>query len=164
MKCCWNLNFEKMDTASYTGKNDGIWLLWGIFKEHLKQNTITAVLRKANAHSVVICSFIKKSVIYIKIDPRGKIDLNFAYEVLVRRNWVDVPLIVGRCVIEYGRVLNRCHFFSSLIPHWYRMSWRDWVIIKFSSRKKRNDIIKKKSLNGNLTSWKTWDLHQRNYS
>ena len=75
-----------MDTASYTGKNDGIWLLWGIFKEHLKQNIITAVLRKANAHSVVICSFIKKSVIYIKIDPRGKIDLNFAYEVLVRRN------------------------------------------------------------------------------
>ena len=31
-----NLNFEKMDTASYTGKNDGVWLLWGIFKEKTK--------------------------------------------------------------------------------------------------------------------------------
>ena len=33
-KCHRNLNFEKMDTASYTGKNDGLW--WGIFKEYLK--------------------------------------------------------------------------------------------------------------------------------
>ena len=53
-----------MDTAaSYTGKNDGAWLLWGIFKEYLKQNTITVVLRKANAHSVVIFRLIKKSII-----------------------------------------------------------------------------------------------------
>ena len=44
----------------YTGKNDGIWLLWGIFKECLKQNIITAVLIKVNAHSVVICRLIKK--------------------------------------------------------------------------------------------------------
>ena len=73
-----------MVTASYTGKNDGVW--WGIFKEYLKQNIVTAVLRKANAHSVVICRLMKKSM-QIKIDPRGKIDLNFfAYEVLVRRN------------------------------------------------------------------------------
>ena len=54
------LNFEKMDTASYVGKNDGIWLRWGIFKEHLKQNIITAVLRKENAHSFVICRLMKK--------------------------------------------------------------------------------------------------------
>ena len=60
VKCSRNLNFEKMDTASYTGKNDGVW--WGIFKEYLKQNIITAVLRKANAHSVVICRLIKKSI------------------------------------------------------------------------------------------------------
>ena len=60
VKCCRNLNFEKMDTASYTGKNDGVW--WGIFKEYLKQNIITAVLRKANAHSVVICRLIKKLI------------------------------------------------------------------------------------------------------
>ena len=48
-----------MDNASYIGKNDGVWLLWGIFKEYLKQNIITAVLRKANAHSAVICRLIK---------------------------------------------------------------------------------------------------------
>ena len=66
-------------------KNDGV--RWGIFKEYLKQNIITAALRKANAHSVVICGLIKKSIMLIKIDPRGKIDLNFfAYEVWVRRN------------------------------------------------------------------------------
>ena len=37
VKCPRNLNFEKKDTASYEGKNDGVWLLWGIFKEYLKQ-------------------------------------------------------------------------------------------------------------------------------
>ena len=42
---------------------------------------MTAVRRKANAHSVVICGLIKKSVMLIKINPRGKIDSNFfAYE------------------------------------------------------------------------------------
>ena len=57
VKCRRNLNFEKMDTASYTRKNDGVW--WEIFKEYLKQNIITVVLRKANAHSVVIRRLIK---------------------------------------------------------------------------------------------------------
>ena len=47
VKCCRNLNFEKVDTAPYAGKNDGFWLQWGIFKEYIKQNIITAVLRKA---------------------------------------------------------------------------------------------------------------------
>ena len=47
-----------MDAASYTGKNNEVW--WGIFKEYLKQNIVTAVLRKANAHSTVICRLIKK--------------------------------------------------------------------------------------------------------
>ena len=56
------MNFEKMDAASYTGKNDGFWLLWGIFKDYIKQSIITAVLRKANAHSEVICRLIKKSI------------------------------------------------------------------------------------------------------
>ena len=41
-----------------TGRNDGVW--WGIFKERLKLNNITAVLRKTNAHSVIICRLIKK--------------------------------------------------------------------------------------------------------
>ena len=58
------------------------WLLWGICKEYIKQNIIKAVLRKANAYSVVICRLIKNNV--NKMDPRGKIDSNFAYEVLVR--------------------------------------------------------------------------------
>ena len=53
----WNLNFEKMDTAPYTGKYYGFWLLWGIFKEYIKQNIVTAVLRKANAHSVYIADW-----------------------------------------------------------------------------------------------------------
>ena len=57
VKCRRNLNFEKMDTASYTGKNDAVW--WGMFKEYLKQNIIMAVLRKANAHSFVIRRLIK---------------------------------------------------------------------------------------------------------
>ena len=79
VKCRRNLNFEKMDTASYTGKNDGVW--WGIFKEYLKQNIIMKVLRIANAHSVVIRRSIKKSIMYIKIDPKEKIDSKFfAYE------------------------------------------------------------------------------------
>ena len=54
VKCRRNLNFEKMDAAPYTGKNDGFWLLWEIFKEYIKQNITTAALRKANSHSVVI--------------------------------------------------------------------------------------------------------------
>ena len=49
---------------------------WGIFKEYLKQNIIMAVLRKANVHLVVIYRLIKKSIMSIKIHPRGKIDSN----------------------------------------------------------------------------------------
>ena len=61
VKCLRNLNFEKMDTESYTGQNDGVW--WGLFKDYPRHNIITAVLRKANANSVVICRFIKKSIL-----------------------------------------------------------------------------------------------------
>ena len=46
VKCCQNLKFEKMDTAPYTGKHYGFWLLWGICKEYIKQYIIKAVLRK----------------------------------------------------------------------------------------------------------------------
>ena len=42
VKCGRNLNFEKMDTAPYTEKNDGFWFLWGICKEDIKQNIIKA--------------------------------------------------------------------------------------------------------------------------
>ena len=48
-----------MGTAPYTGKHDGFWLLWGIFKEYIKQNISTAVLRKANVHSAVIYRLVK---------------------------------------------------------------------------------------------------------
>ena len=61
-KCGRNVNFEQMDTEISTGKNDGFWLLWEIFKEYIKQNIIMTVLRKANSHSVVICRLIKKSI------------------------------------------------------------------------------------------------------
>ena len=49
-----------MDAESSTGKNDGFWLLWGIFKEYIKQNIIMAVLRKVNSYSGAIFSLIKK--------------------------------------------------------------------------------------------------------
>ena len=57
VKCHRNVtNFED----NSTGKNGEFWLLWGIFKEYIKQNIIMTVLRKANSHSVVICRLIKK--------------------------------------------------------------------------------------------------------
>ena len=59
VKCRRILNFEKMDSGPYAGKNDRFWLLRGMFKEYIKQNIITAVLRKANAHSVIIRRLIK---------------------------------------------------------------------------------------------------------
>ena len=40
-----------MNTASYAGKNGGVW--WGIFKEYLKQNIIASILKKANAHKKI---------------------------------------------------------------------------------------------------------------
>ena len=53
---------EEMGTERSTGKYDGFWLLWGIFKEYIKQNIIIAVLRKTNFHSIVIRRLIKKSI------------------------------------------------------------------------------------------------------
>ena len=52
VKCHENVNFEEINTESSTGKNDGVRLIWGIFKEHIKQNIIMAMLRKANSNSV----------------------------------------------------------------------------------------------------------------
>ena len=76
-----------------TEKNDVFWLLWGIFKEYIKQNIIMAVLRKANALSLVICRLIKK-INNVKEDPEEKnwFKLWFfpsclsAYEVLITKN------------------------------------------------------------------------------
>ena len=61
VKCHQIVNFEEMGTEWSTGKNYGFWVLWGIFKEYIKQNIIMAVLRKANSHSVAICRLIKKN-------------------------------------------------------------------------------------------------------
>ena len=57
-----NVNFEEIDTEPSTTKNDGFWLLRGLYKEYIKQNVIMTVLKKANSHSVVICRLIKKSI------------------------------------------------------------------------------------------------------
>ena len=53
---------EEINTEPLTGKNDRFWLLWGTFKEYIKQNVIVAVLRKTNFHSVDICRFIKQPI------------------------------------------------------------------------------------------------------
>ena len=49
-----------LGTGYSIGKKYEFWELWWIFKEHIKQNIIMAVLRKANSHSVAICGLIKK--------------------------------------------------------------------------------------------------------
>ena len=38
VKCLQNDNFEEIDTETSTGENDRVWLLWGIFKEYIRQN------------------------------------------------------------------------------------------------------------------------------
>ena len=53
-------------------------------EEYIKQNIFMTVLRKANAYSVVIRIFIKIN----KKAPRGKIDSNITYELLLRRNLI----------------------------------------------------------------------------
>ena len=85
------MNFEEIDTKRLTGKNDGFWLLWGIFKKYIKQNIIMTVLRKANSYSVVMWRLIKK-IDNVKEDPRRKSDSRFDFshaacclEVLTRR-------------------------------------------------------------------------------
>ena len=94
VKCRQIVNFEEMDTEWSTGKNYGFWVLWGIFKEYIKQNIIMAVLRKANSHSVVICRLTKKNQYwYCKKWSREKLTqtlvflkLSSAHVVLIRGN------------------------------------------------------------------------------
>ena len=54
VKCCRNVDW------SFNRKNRGFWVLWGIFKDYIKQNIIMEVFWKTNSHSVVICRLIKK--------------------------------------------------------------------------------------------------------
>ena len=63
VKCRQIVNFGEMNSEWSTGKNYGFWVMWGIFKEYIKQNIIMEVLRKANFHSVAICRLIKKAIL-----------------------------------------------------------------------------------------------------
>ena len=73
------MNFEEIDTELSTGKNDGFWLLWGIFKEYKKQNIIMVVLRKAK-HSFSCHLQIDKKVDNVnKKNRRRKTDSNFDF-------------------------------------------------------------------------------------
>ena len=53
VKCCWKVNFKKVDIEPLTGINDGFSSLWGIFKEYIKQDIIMTELRKENSHCQV---------------------------------------------------------------------------------------------------------------
>ena len=84
-----------MDSERSTGKKDGSWFLWRVFKEYMKQNIFMAVLGKVHSHSVVICRLTKKSMVWKKIHEGEKLiqTLIFpkllsasAYEALIRRN------------------------------------------------------------------------------
>ena len=75
----------------FNKKKYGIWVLWGILKEYIKQNIIMAMLRKANSLSVIIYRLIKKGVMYqgeklIQTLIFFPSYLSSAYEVLTRRN------------------------------------------------------------------------------
>ena len=48
VKCPQIVNFGEMDTEWSTRKIYEFWVLWGIFKEYIKQNIIMAVSTKAN--------------------------------------------------------------------------------------------------------------------
>ena len=77
--------------AFITAKNDGFWLLWGIFKEYNKRNIIMAALREAHSHSDVICRLLKKinkvpsaSEVLIRRDVMQCISKNSFY---TKRDW-----------------------------------------------------------------------------
>ena len=74
-----NVSFEEIDTEPSKWKNDEFSLLWGIFKEYIKQNIIMTMLSKANSHSVNICKLTQKNHCNVKEDPRRKNDSNFDF-------------------------------------------------------------------------------------
>ena len=91
--------------------------------------------------------YLRREIIEINLVPEDIQDTQF------EESLCQALSLTGTCVTTGD--LEVCH----------KMRWRDWVIIKFSSRKKRNDFIfNKKSLNGKSDELKTWDLHQQNYS
>ena len=86
VKFSQDMNCEEMDTDYSTGKHNGFRLLWGIFKEYIKQNIMTVVLRKTHSHSFVTWRLIKK-INHIKKDPRRKTDSNFHFFQVVLCLW-----------------------------------------------------------------------------
>ena len=46
VKCHRNVNLEEMDTELVQQEKYGLWVLWTIFQEHIKQNITMAVLKK----------------------------------------------------------------------------------------------------------------------
>ena len=55
----FNIRWNVATKESNWEKNDGFWLLWGIFHEYIEQNIITEVLRKAIFHSADICKLMQ---------------------------------------------------------------------------------------------------------
>ena len=76
-----------MDSERLTGKNDGFWLLWGIFKQYIKQILLWQCQQK---HMLIHLWFADwQKISNIKENPRRKTDSNklpSAYEVLIRLN------------------------------------------------------------------------------
>ena len=47
VKCCQNVNVEEIDTEPSTGKNDGFWLMWGLFKRYIKPKYYYSSVKKS---------------------------------------------------------------------------------------------------------------------
>ena len=82
LRCRRNMNFEEIGTELSTRKLQVFITTRNIFKEYIKQN-VMAVLRKANAHSVVLCRLIQgeklvQALVFLKLPS--------AYEISIRRN------------------------------------------------------------------------------
>ena len=75
VKCCRNRN---TDTEPSIEKNDGISLVWQIFKEYIKQSIIKIVLRKTNSHSIGHLQIYKK-INNVQVVPTRKTDSNFDF-------------------------------------------------------------------------------------
>ena len=117
VKFSQDMNCEEMDTDYSTGKHNGFRLLWGIFKEYIKQNIMTVVLRKTHSHSFVTWRLIKKINHIKKIQGEKLIQtftfskLSYAYEVLIKRN-------VIYCI--------------SQTPFYTKRGYNRWVILMYS--------------------------------
>ena len=88
VKCCWNVNFEEIDTEFSTGKMvDFDYSEKYLRSIYIKYNIVMTLIRKANSHSVDICRFGKnqdqgetliQTLIFLK--------LSSAHEHLRKRN------------------------------------------------------------------------------